>query len=92
MYSFARAFYCFARADKFCFNFTIFFTTKVLNNETRTGKTTVHISPIMAQSHSPANEVPMSQRCDFHRTRPNTGRTFVACVAQNRIGGNSVKF
>jgi len=22
----------------------------------------------MAQSHSPANEVPMSQRCDFHRT------------------------
>jgi len=30
---------------------------------------------LMAQSHRPADEVPMSQRCDFHLTRPNTGRT-----------------
>jgi len=30
---------------------------------------------LMAQSQSPADEVPMSQRCDFHRTRPNTGQT-----------------
>jgi len=29
----------------------------------------------MAQSHSPVDEVPMSQRCDSHQTRPNTGRT-----------------
>jgi len=61
--------------------FYIKLSEKIIMNAFQPMMETISIQSVMAQSHSPADEVPMSERCDFHQTRPNTGRTSVAFVA-----------